>query len=301
MATKTLTCSVQIERHDPGLPRYVVVPSSVVRPWRLEGTTVVEGTLDGTDLGRRTMKRWDEERWFLDLPERLCRRAGVDTGDEVELVIRRASTELPAELESLLAGSLRARERWRELSASRRRMVREHVLAAKRPETRQRRARKALDPLGIGPAVEDEIEALSRLAVRSKAHWGYPPEWLEEWARELTITPATLREQRVFVARRDGVALGFYGLAVAGELASLEHLWVDPPFLGRGVGAALFRHAREEARREGCTVLQVDSDPHAEGFYLRLGAVRHSKVPAPVAGVARELPRLRLDLRGVEA
>lgn len=93
------------------------------------------------------------------------------------------------------------------------------------------------------------MEALSRLAFRSKAHWGYPREWLEAWRPELTLTPATLREQRVFVARRHG-----------------------------------FR------------VLQIDSDPHAEGFYLRMGAVRHSTVPAPVAGVERELPRLRVEL-----
>lgn len=145
------------------------------------------------------------------------------------------------------------------------------------------------------------MEALSRLAFRSKAHWGYPREWLEAWRPELTLTPATLQEQRVFVARPDGEAAGFYGLLIDGELASLEHLWVDPAFLGRGVGAALFRHARAEARREGCRVLQVDSDPHAEGFYLRMGAVRHSLVPAPVAGVDRELPRLWLDLRSGDA
>lgn len=148
----------------------------------------------------------------------------------------------------------------------------------------------------IGPASAGELGALSRLAFRSKAHWGYPREWLEEWRPELTLTPATLGEQRVFVGRRDGEAEGFYGLLVDGEVASLEHLWVDPEFLGRGVGAALFRHARAEARRHGCRVLQIDSDPHAEGFYLHLGAVRHSTVPAPVAGVDRELPRLRVEL-----
>ncbi len=105
---------------------------------------MVEGTLGGKVLGRRTLKRWDEDRWFLDLPERLCLRAGVETGDEVDLEIRRASTELPPELAELLGSSSRARERWRELSASRQRVIREHVLAAKRPETRRRRASAAL-------------------------------------------------------------------------------------------------------------------------------------------------------------
>lgn len=144
MEAEPVRAPVTIERHHPETPRFVVVPASAVAPWRLDGTTVVEGTIDGTPLGRRTIKRWDEDRWFVDLPESVCRAAGVDTGDRVELEIRIASTELPAELASLLSRSSRARERWEGLSASRRRMLREHVLAARRPETRERRARRAL-------------------------------------------------------------------------------------------------------------------------------------------------------------
>jgi hypothetical protein len=143
-APETIDLPATIERHDPGLPRYVVVPASAVGPWRLDGTTVVEGTIAGTPLGRRSLKRWDGERWFLDLPDSLCRKAGVDTGDSVALELRLASTELPDELASLLAGSPEARKRWEGLSASRRRMLREHVLAAKRAETRRRRSRAAL-------------------------------------------------------------------------------------------------------------------------------------------------------------
>lgn len=145
MAPRTLDLEATIARHDPGLPRYVVVPASAVRPWKLDGTTVVEGTIDDTPLGRRSLKRWDAERWFLDLPESLCRKAGVDTGDTVALELRVASTDLPEELERLLADSPQARDRWDRLSPSRRRMLREHVLAAQRSETRRRRARKALE------------------------------------------------------------------------------------------------------------------------------------------------------------
>lgn len=92
--------------------------------------------------------------------------------------------------------------------------------------------------------------------------------------------------------------LGFYVLDVTGETASLEHLWVDPPAMGRGVGRALFRHAAERAAGLGCRVLQIDSDPNAEPFYLAMGAVRVGTVPAPVAGQRRELPRLHLHLAG---
>ncbi|MFG0319534.1 MAG: YdeI/OmpD-associated family protein [Planctomycetota bacterium JB042] len=133
-----------VERKDASLPRYVVVPARAVAAWRLDGTTTVEGTLVGVPLGRRSLKRWDD-RWFLDLPAPLCARAGVDVGDRVALVLRRASEVPPAELEHVLASSRVARERWDRMTASRQRLLREHVAAAKRPETRERRARKGLD------------------------------------------------------------------------------------------------------------------------------------------------------------
>ena len=149
----------------------------------------------------------------------------------------------------------------------------------------------------ITPAIADEVEALSQLAFRSKARWNYPAEWLDEWRPQLAITPGLLREQLVFVARGDrNDAIGFYGLLVEGRRASLEHLWVDPQYLGQGVGSALFEHATIEATARGCEVLEIDSDPHAEAFYLRLGAVRRSMISAPVRGVDRKLPRLHFNL-----
>ncbi|MDE2849757.1 MAG: YdeI/OmpD-associated family protein [Acidobacteriota bacterium] len=140
----TITLRSRVERHQPDLPRFVVVPDSAVASWKLGGTTVVEGTAGGFDLGRRSLKRWDADRWFLDLPGKWCRDAGVSTGDEVELTLRVASSALPAELARLIGESASAQAAWQRLTASQQRMLREHVLAAKRSETRERRARRGL-------------------------------------------------------------------------------------------------------------------------------------------------------------
>lgn len=133
-----------IERKAESLPRYAVVPAKLVSAWGLEGTTVVEVELNGQAMGRRSLKPWGRGRWFLDLPEKLCRRAGVDTGDEIVLRLRRADECLPGEIASLIANDPRAKRNWEALTGSRRRMLREHVLEAKRPATRERRVRKAL-------------------------------------------------------------------------------------------------------------------------------------------------------------
>lgn len=155
-------------------------------------------------------------------------------------------------------------------------------------------------PVQIAPAQPELADALSRLAVRSKAHWGYPRAWLEEWRPQLTLSPEQIASSPVFVARVAAELAGVYALGVDGRNATLEHLWVDPGFIGRGVGRALFEHACAEAARLGCAALQIDSDPYAEAFYVGLGAVRVGAVPAPVAGQSRELPRLRIDLPPVE-
>lgn len=50
------------------------------------------------------------------------------------------------------------------------------------------------------------------------------------------------------------------------------------------------------AARHGAREMTIDSDPHAEAFYLRMGAVRIGEVPADMDGVVRHLPRLRIAL-----
>jgi len=135
-----------IERKHPKLPRFLVVPSDAVASWRLVRTTVVEGTLNGVEIGRRTIKYWDEQRWFIELPEPFCRRARVDTGDTVVLTLRIAADDLPEELSRLIARDRRAKTAWERLTVSQQRMLREHVASAKQPATRERRAVRGLCP-----------------------------------------------------------------------------------------------------------------------------------------------------------
>lgn len=142
-----LRVSTSVERKAGSLPRFVVVPAEVVAPWDLEGTTVVEASLDGVPIGRRTLKHWGRERdvWFVDLTGAQCERAGVDTGDAVVLELRRADEGPPPEIARRIEADPSARRRWESLTPSRRRILAEHVRSAKKAETRERRARKALE------------------------------------------------------------------------------------------------------------------------------------------------------------
>ena len=142
---REISVSSKVIRHHPQLSRLVTIPLDKIAPWKLTETTTVEGTINGIELCRRSLKRWDERKcWWIDLPEPLCKKAQVDTGDSVELTIRLAAEDLPLELQQLLNENSLAKERWTKLTGPQQRMLREEIFAAKTSATRLKRATKVL-------------------------------------------------------------------------------------------------------------------------------------------------------------
>jgi len=140
-----------------------------------------------------------------------------------------------------------------------------------------------------------ESDELTRVAHEAKRHWGYRAEDLAAWQSDLTVLPAALRTLPTFVADIEGQIAGFYQLSATGAALELEHFWVRPAHMRRGVGRALLAHAAREASASGFSELQIDADPHAEPFYLACGAVRSGERPAPIAGEPRRVrPQLVL-------
>lgn len=141
-----------------------------------------------------------------------------------------------------------------------------------------------------------EAPALTALAFAAKAHWGYPSDVMESWRSELRITPDALARPHG-VACIDARPAGFYTLVPAARDWELDNLWVDPRFMEQGIGRALVRHALDAARAGGAACVLVDSDPHAERFYLACGARRAGARPAPIPGEpGRVRPQLAFDL-----
>ncbi|MFI6904425.1 GNAT family N-acetyltransferase [Nonomuraea sp. NPDC050394] len=128
----------------------------------------------------------------------------------------------------------------------------------------------------------DEAGPLSALAMRSKASWGYDEAFLDACREELRLRDVVGR--RTVVAERDGGVVGFATLDGDQPHGELGMLFVEPEAIGQGVGGLLYRRVLEEAGRIGFTRLSIASDPHAEGFYLAMGARRH--------GVSGALPLL---------
>lgn len=136
----------EVERKRPSLPRFVVIPGSVLSGWGLSGTTMVDVEINGVAIGRRSLKAWPErDAWFFDLTDAQSKKLGVDRGDVVSVELCPADPSPPAEILRLLELHPSTRRAWSHLSPAQRRMRGEHVRSAKRAETRERRARAALD------------------------------------------------------------------------------------------------------------------------------------------------------------
>lgn len=158
--------------------------------------------------------------------------------------------------------------------------------------------------IALRPARPGEAAAISALALRSKAHWGYDEDFVAACREELTWTPGQCASGDVVVAEREGTVVGFYALGRApdgalddasGAAGELDACFVEPSAIGSGVGGALLRHALAHARRRGWRTLVVDADPGAVGFYRHHGA-RQVGEAASGSIPGRYLPRLEFDL-----
>lgn len=150
----------------------------------------------------------------------------------------------------------------------------------------------------IRPALAEEAEAISALALRSKAHWAYPPEQMSVFREELTLSATDVVARRAHVFEEDGEIRGFYTLVARGDGhgdVELDHLFVDPRRMGRGMGSALFEHACSTAQKAGFHRMVIRSDPNAAGFYSARGARLEGYVSSSIPG--RDLPFFSLDIK----
>lgn len=149
--------------------------------------------------------------------------------------------------------------------------------------------------MGIRPARASEAEALDRVAMAAKAHWGYSEQDLAAWAQDLRTQPETIDTWPTFVAESEGSVVGVMQLCPTSNPWELVSLWVHPSHMGKGIGRELLRQAIDTAVSAGQRRICIDADPHALGFYLACGAMQVATVPAPTSSEPNRVrPQLEL-------
>ncbi len=145
----------------------------------------------------------------------------------------------------------------------------------------------------IRRANSSDSSALTALARRAKSVWPAEPDVQSRMLDALTISSDSIRNGLFLVYESNGRPQAVGGMACIDGVWELEHLWVEPRDMGRGIGRKLLSALCQEAKRRGIDELVFTSDPHAEGFYLRNGAVRIGSRPSTVIE-GRELPLFRM-------
>ncbi len=150
--------------------------------------------------------------------------------------------------------------------------------------------------VNIRRARPDDAGALTSIAFAAKRHWGYPERWIEHWGESLTVIPRFVQDNEVYAAVSGGEPFAFYALTGTGGKLELEHLWVLPSWISSGCGRLLFEHAMRGAASAGASIVDIEADPNAEGFYLKMGAKRTGENVYEIEGQSRVLPLMTVEL-----
>lgn len=148
----------------------------------------------------------------------------------------------------------------------------------------------------IRRATPDQAELLTQIAFAAKSHWGYPDAWIQLWSPSLTIRPEFIEKYETYVAWDDEQPAGFCAISHEAEKANIEHLWISPQYIGKGIGSMLFKFILSRCKELGAITLRIESDPNAQGFYERMGAEKVGESVGEVEGRPRILPILEMKL-----
>lgn len=123
----------------------------------------------------------------------------------------------------------------------------------------------------LAQARPEDSERLKQIAIASKSYWGYPEQFILQWAQTPIITPESIDVDKVYSACVGSFVIGWYRLLICLPAVVLEDLWVLPDYIGKGVGRKLFEHATRQAKLSGAQYLELEADPNAESFYTIMG------------------------------
>lgn len=147
---------------------------------------------------------------------------------------------------------------------------------------------KYTSEIKILKADEKSSRELTSISFAAKKYWGYPDEYFKIWEQELTITPEYIRQNKVYLAVLAEEIVGFYSIIEINTQFYLDHLFLKPTVIGKGIGSKLIQHLLVLAKEEGIQTLKIYVDPNAEGFYQKMGANFLELVESSIKG--RMLP-----------
>ncbi|PHA02286.1 GNAT family N-acetyltransferase [Bacillus pseudomycoides] len=146
----------------------------------------------------------------------------------------------------------------------------------------------------VREALLKEANELSNLALSSKATWNYSEEFILACKEDLTITERYIKNNYVYILEEKHEIIGFFSFQRK-EVDSLDFLYLHPSYKGKGYGRILWEGVIQKATELNIKSFTIDSDPNAEGYYIKMGAKLIGETPSTVFK-DRLLPLLQYDV-----
>ena len=142
--TTPIRFRTRLQRKHPELPVFIRIPGAALAPWALSEWRTVEGSLNGHDFGRRTIKDWGagSPDWFVEFLKPFLEAAGLKPRDTVEVELRLSDMTMPGEMAARMASDRDFADAYAALIPNHKRKAIEHYLEAKTPAGRTARLEK---------------------------------------------------------------------------------------------------------------------------------------------------------------
>ncbi|OZY83732.1 GNAT family N-acetyltransferase [Cellvibrio mixtus] len=137
------------------------------------------------------------------------------------------------------------------------------------------------------------VDLLRDTLIESKGYWGYSHEQLEIWRANLKFEEEYIARNTVKLVMEESEVIGFFAI-VQGDVDELDHFWLLPNAIGKGNGNLVFEQILSECKMLGIYEFYIISDPDAEGFYLKKGALKVGEVYSEPQ--KRMLPKLKYSV-----
>lgn len=127
-------------------------------------------------------------------------------------------------------------------------------------------------------AVANDVAAINEVFRRSSLSNEGDRAFLLDHPEVLVFDDAPVQAGRTRVAVADGHIVGFATTTVTGRTSELDDLFVDPPWMRRGIARALIFDAAAAASAVGSRRVEVTANDHARSFYDAVGFVADGAV-----------------------
>ncbi|MCE3231288.1 MAG: hypothetical protein K0R52_1216 [Alphaproteobacteria bacterium] len=137
-----------------------------------------------------------------------------------------------------------------------------------------------IDALKFRPVGIADLPLINQLMRSGKAYWGYSEEALDRFMKVFGITDAAYFNKAFgFMAESGQDTIGYYLFKTDEQPPSLDYFFLNVRFIGQGYGRHLWNHCVVQSEKQGWTKFTFCADPHAQGFYEHMGAIKITERP----------------------